>query len=219
MDNDAYLHNVTVSMLLTDQLSGESSGQYGGNWSLQLNAYSPNGFRAAYTQYVISYSGGVMSPDAESYSSAGVFLGEDALPSATIPSSALTTGTQVTITALTNSTGQVVGVSFGVVANNGAVLWAESSGLSGYPFVEAPMVGFETILVGYGGGSQSVATFTQANGVFVFSSSTPLTWTTNFPGNFSWVQYKANGSSESSNLVYWIPQQEASNVIAQSFSK
>jgi hypothetical protein len=218
MDDGAYLHNVTASMLLTGQLSGVSAGEYGGNWSLQLNAYSPNGFEAAYTQFVISYSGGVMMPDAESYSSSGTFLGEDTLPSGDVASSALTTGTQVSITALTNSTGDVVGVSFSVVAYNGDVLWTESAIVTSYPFVEAPIVGFELILVGYGGGSQSIANFTQANGAFVFGSSTPLLSTATFPGDFSWVQYKANGSSESSNLVYLIPQQESSHMIAQSFA-
>jgi hypothetical protein len=217
MDNGAYLHNVTASMLLTNQLSGVSAGQYGGNWSLQLNAYSPNGYGAAFTQFVISYSNGVMIPDVESYSSTGTFLGMDVLSSSAIPSSALTTGTQVSIAALTDSTGGVVAASFSVVANNGNVLSTVSASLTNYPYLEAPMVGFELILVGYGGGSQSVATFTQASGVFQFQSSTPLLWTTTFPGNFSWVQYKANGSSESSNLVYGVPQQQGSNLIAQSF--
>ena len=206
-------------MLLTNQLSGQSTGTYGGNWSLQLNAYPPNGFGAAFTQFVISYSNGVMAADAESYAANGAFLGLDALQSANIASSALTTGAQVSITALTNSTGDVVGMSFGVVAGNGNVLWTESSSVTSYPFLEAPIVGFEAILVGYGGGSQSIATFSQANGVFLFQSSTPLLWTATFPGNFSWVQYKANGSSESSNVVYWTPQQEASSTIAQSFAK
>jgi hypothetical protein len=219
MDNGAYLHNVTVSMILTSQLSGESAGQYGGNWSLQLNAYNPNGFKPAITQYVISYSNGVMFADAESYASNDLFLGLDAFPSAYIASSSLTTGTQVYITASTNSTGNVVGVSFGVVANNGVVLWTETSSVTSYPFVDAPIVGFETILVGYGGGSQSLATFTQANGQFSFQSSTPLLWTATFPGSLSWVQYKNSGSSETSNLVYLTPEQETSNVIVQSFSK
>ncbi|MGH9918233.1 MAG: hypothetical protein ACRD6W_05095, partial [Nitrososphaerales archaeon] len=165
-----------------------------------------------------SYSGGVMLPDVESYSSSGTFLGEDTLPSGNVASSALTTGTQVSITALTNSTGDVVGASFSVVANNGNVLWTESASVTGYSFAEAPIVGLEIILVGYGGGSQSIANFTQAGGAFIFSSSTPLISTATFPGNFSWVQYKANGSSESSNLVYLIPQQESSHVIAQSFT-
>jgi hypothetical protein len=105
------------------------------------------------------------------------------------------------------------------VANNGIVLSTESASLTNYPYLQAPIVGFELILVGYGGGSQSVATFTQASGVFQFQSSTPLLWTTTFPGNFSWVQCKAGGSSESSNLVYGVPEQETSNVIAQSFGK
>lgn len=218
MDNGAFLQNVTASVLLTNQLSGVSAGADAGNWSLQMNAYSPNGFGAAYTQFVISFSGGVMAADAESYSSGGTFLGEDALPSANIESSALTTGTQVSITAITNSTGDVVAVSFSVVANTGNALWTESSSVTNYPFVEAPIVGFEMILVGYGGGSQSVATFTQASGAFIFSSSAPLMWTTTFPGNFPWVQYKADGSSESSNMVYWAPQQETPDMIAQSFT-
>jgi hypothetical protein len=219
MDNGAYLHNLTVSMLLTNQLSGVSAGSYGGNWSLQLNAYSPNGFGAAITQFVISYSTGVMFADIESYASNDAFLGSIALPSTNIASSALTAGTQVSITALTDSTGAVVGVSFSVVASDGNLLWTVSSRVTSYPFVQAPIVGFEVILVGYGGGSQSIATFTQANGVFLFKSATPLFWTATFPGNFSWVQYKNIGSSEKSNLVYWIPQQEMSNVIAQSFAK
>jgi hypothetical protein len=217
MDNGAYLHNVTASMLLTNQLSGVSAGQYGGNWSLQLNAYSPNGYGAAFTQFVISYSNGVMIPDVESYSSTGTFLGMDVLSSSAIPSSALTTGTQVSIAVSTDSTGGVVAASFAVVANNGNVLSTVSASLTNYPYLVAPMVGFELILVGYGGGSQSIVTFTQASGVFQFQSSTPLLWTTTFPGNFSWVQYKANGSSESSNLVYGVPQQQGSNLIAQSF--
>lgn len=218
MDNGAYLHNVTASMLLTNELSGESAGPYGGNWSLQLNAYSPNGFQPAFTQFVISYSSGIMTPDVESYSASGQYLGDVFLPSTNVLSSTLTTGAQVSISALTNSTGDVVGVSFSLVANNGNVLWTESSSVTSYPFAEAPIVGFELILVGYGGGSQSVATFTQANGAFIFQSSTPLVWTTTFPGNFTWVQYKDHGSSESSDIVYWVPQQETSDVIAQAFT-
>jgi len=73
MDNGTYLHNVTASVILTNKLSGVSAGEYGGSWSLQLNAYSPNGYGAAFTQFVISYSNGVMIPDVESYSSTGTF--------------------------------------------------------------------------------------------------------------------------------------------------
>jgi hypothetical protein len=217
MDNGAYLQNVTASMILTNQLSGVSSGEYGGNWSLQLNAYSPNGYAAAFTQFVISYSDGVMIPDVESYSATGTFLGMDALSSSSLPSSALTTGTLVSITALTDSAGNVVGASFVVVASNGDVLSTESASLSNYPNLEAPVMGFELILVGYGGGSQSVATFTQASGTFQFQSNTPLLWTTASPGTFAWVQYKSGASSETSNLVYGVPDQETSQIIAQSF--
>jgi hypothetical protein len=217
MDNGVYLQNVTASMILTNQLSGVSSGEYGGNWSLQLNAYSPNGYAAAFTQFVISYSDGVMIPDVESYSVTGTYLGMDALSSSSVPSSALTTGTRVSITALTDSAGDVVGASFVVVASNGNILSTTSTSLTNYPYLEAPVMGFELILVGYGGGSQSVATFTQASGTFQFQSNTPLLWTTASPGTFSWVQYKSGASSETSNLGYGVPEQETSSVIAQSF--
>lgn len=219
MDNGANLHDVTVSMLLTNQLSGTSAGSYPGNWSLQLNAYSPNGFKPAITQFVMFYGNGVMAADIESYASNDLFLGYVALPTTNIASSALTTGTKLSITTSTNSTGNVIGVSFNIVDANGKVLWAESSSLASYSFLEAPMVGFETILVGFGGGSQSIASFTQATGQFLYQSSTPLSWTATFPGSLSWVQYKNIGSSETSNLVYLTPLQVTSNEIAQSFTK
>jgi len=216
MDNGAPLQNVTASMILTSQLSGESAGQYGGNWSLQLNAFSPNGYPAAFTQFVISYSNGLVIPDVESYSTTGTFLGMDTLSASDVPSSAFTTGTRVSITALTNSAGGVVGASFAVVAGNGNVLSTVSTSLTNYPYLEAPIMGVELILVGFGGGSQSVATFTQASGTFQFQSNTPLLWTATSPGAFPWVQYKSGGSSESSNAVYGVPQQETSSVIVQS---
>lgn len=157
-----------------------------------------------------------MLPDVESYSSTGTFLGMDYFAGGNVPSSALTTGTQVSITALTDSTGAVVGASFQVVNGAGSVIWTETASLTGYSYLEEPIVGFELILVGYGGGSQSVATFTQANGLFQFQSTSPLFWTTTFPGDFSWVQFKGQ-ASETSNVLYGVPQQDTSNTISQSF--
>ena len=76
------------------------------------------------------------------------FLGECALSSSDISSNALATGAQVSINGIDRFHGDVVGASFVVVANNGSVLSTESTSLTGYPCLEAPIVGFELIPVG-----------------------------------------------------------------------
>jgi hypothetical protein len=217
--NGTNLINATTTMNLTSPLDGASAG--GGNWSYQMNMYSPAAFRAAsYMQCVLTDygpgSGNTLA--AEDYWVAVndfVPIRAFSQTSVIVPQSYYASGFSLRIEAVTNSTGNVVGCQYNANAANGTSLMNEyvplSNGIlnSGQPAGVAwktysvPIVGFETHLIG--AYNAETATFTRASGTLTNTASSPIGWTATDPDTFSWVSYKGSGTVEKSDIGYFAP--------------
>jgi hypothetical protein len=221
--NGSYLKNVTVTVLLGSSLSGYtgSSGCYlfpgcvnGGNWSLQVNGYSPPGYQAAYMQWVIGYGFQSILCDAEYLTTSDRLLFAASNQSFTPTQPFFQSGSKMQLTMFTNSTGFVVSVLMNLIRYDGVLVNSQRVQI---PLqYQTPMVGFETQLIGYG--NKETATFSLTDwGQFLYSSPTPLTFTASSPGTFSWVQYKNTGTAEGSNLAYSTLYQPNVNTITQNW--
>jgi hypothetical protein len=222
MDNGTRIQNATFTMALAGQLVGTTppTEVSGGNWSFQVNGYAPPGFEAAYLQWVVAYS--QTSPrsanlifEAEYYAVSDARVLLDSVGTGLNPN-VLAAGTQISIGVVTNSTGNVVASNLMVTELNGTAAYKTILDFKPYSSVDPPVVGFEPSLIGYCCGGH--ATFTQADGVFLAHAQTPMSWTANFPGVYPWVQYKHIGTVETSNIRYWLPQEDSTTIV-QEFSE
>jgi len=213
--NGTNLINATTTMSLSGPLDGVGVG--GGNWSYQMNMYSPAAFTvASYMQCVLTNNGPEVN--AQDYWVAAndfVPIRASSQTLTSIPQSEYVSGFSMRIEAVTNSTGYVVGCQYNANAANGASLMNEyvplSKGVlnSGAPAGEAwqnysaPTVGFEIHLIGpY---NAETANFSRASGTLTNTASTPMGWTATDPDTFSWVSYKGSGTVEKSNIGYFEP--------------
>lgn len=217
--NGTNLINATTTMNLTGPLDGASAG--GGNWSYQLNMYSPANFTvASYMQCVLSdYGpGSANALVAQDYWVAvNDFVALRAFGQAlvSIPQSYYVSGFSMSIEAVTNSAGDILGCQYDASAANGTSLMNEyvplSKGIlnSGAPAsatwqtYSVPTVGFETHLIG--AYNAETATFAHASGTLTNTASSPIGWTATDPDTFSWVSYKGSGTVEKSNIGYFAP--------------
>ncbi|MDA4114751.1 MAG: hypothetical protein OK474_11965 [Thaumarchaeota archaeon] len=216
-DNGSRIQNVTVTASLDSPLRVTSS-LYNGNFSLQINAYSPNGYQPAYMQWVIGCSAqfvpGLMGCYLQAYyvqANDGVLLAQSGIPQyLVVPSPDLTTGTNISISANTNSTGNVVSASGQIELANGTVVFSSLVSLTTFQYgspnpivgnAQAPIVGFETQLIGDGNGD--AATFTQGSGSLIVKAATPI-WSSPSPVGLPYVQYNLpnKGTVEKSNIAY-----------------
>jgi hypothetical protein len=198
-------------MTLTDKMSGISrEATYGtvrGNWSFQLNAYAPTGYKAAYMQYVFGYDSGVGYFSVEYWSVSDTMLiatyGSSLI---SLPSSRFVSGMKIAITPLTNSTGNIIGANFRLdtattaLYNQNLLLTSVAPNSKQY---QSPMIGLEAHLIGYCCGES--ANFTKATGQFSYQSVTPLVFTSLAPKSFHFVQYQNTGTIEHSNISYGPP--------------
>jgi hypothetical protein len=220
MDNGMPIQNATVSMILAGPLVGTTlPASLGGNWSFQVNAYAPPGYLSAYMQFVASYvptgvATGLVVFNVEYFAQNDLKL--LSLATSGPINSGMVAGTHISLGIMTNSTGNIVGASIKVTEFNGTVPYNSHFSLKPYPSLASPMVGFEPSLIGYCCAAR--ATFTQANGIFLAQAQSPITWTANFPGAYPWVQYKDIGTVETSNIRYWLPQQDSTTIV-QAFSQ
>lgn len=231
--NGTNLINATTTMNLSGPLDGASVG--GGNWSYQMNMYSPAAFTvASYMQCVLTNSGpesGNRVITQDYWVAANDFVPIIAAGQAAvnIPQSEYVSGFSMRIEAVTNSTGYVVGCQYNANAANGASLMNEyvplSKGVStsGAPAgaawqnYSAPTVGFETHLIGpY---NAKTANFSRASGTLTNTASTPIGWTATDPDTFPWVSYKGSGTVEKSNIGYFEPALLAAPIPSTSTTK
>jgi hypothetical protein len=216
-DNGSRIQNVTVTADLGSPLSVTSS-QDNGNFSLQVNAYSPGGYVPAYMQWVIGcaaqFTPGLMGCYLQAYyiqENDGVLLDQDGTPEdIVVPSSDLTTGTNISISANTNSTGSVVSASGEIRLANGTVVFSSLVSLTTFQYgnpnpvvgdAQVPIVGFEAELIG--DGNADYATFTEASGSLIVKASGPI-WSSPSPVGLPYVQYNLpnKGTVEKSNIAY-----------------
>jgi hypothetical protein len=231
--NGSDLINATTTMSLSGPLDGAGVG--GGNWSYQMNMYSPAAFTvASYMQCVLTNNGpgaGNLVVAQDYWVAANDFVpiiasGQTVV---SIPQSEYVSGFSMKIEAVTNSTGYVVGCQYNANAANGTGLMNEyvplSKGVlnSGAPAVtawrnySAPIVGFETQLIGpY---NAETANFSRASGTLTNTASTPMGWTATDPDTFSWVSYKGSGTVEKSNIGYFEPALLAASISSTSTTK
>jgi len=217
--NGTNLINATTTMSLSGPLDGTGVG--GGNWSYQMNMYSPAAFTvASYMQCVLTNNGpeagnGIVAQDYWVAANDFVPIRASSQTLTSIPQSEYVSGFSMRIEAVTNSSGYVVGCQYNANAANGASLMNEyvplSKGVlnSGAPAglawqnYSAPTVGFETHLIGpY---NAETANFSRASGTLTNTASTPMGWTATDPDTFSWVSYKGSGTVEKSNVGYFEP--------------
>ena len=218
-DNGSRIQNLTVTANLDSPFKVTSS-QYNGNFSLQINAYSPNGYLPAYMQWVIGCSAqftpGLMGCYLQAYyiqANDGVLLAQIGIPQdIVVPSSDLTTGTNISISANTNSTGNVVSALGQIKLVNGTVVFSSIVSLTTFQYgssipivgnAQAPMIGFETQLIG--DGNADVATFTEASGSLIVKTAGPI-WSSPSPVGLPYVQYNLpnKGTVEKSNVAYGV---------------
>jgi hypothetical protein len=216
-DNGSRIQNLTVTAILDSPFMVTSS-QDNGNFSLQINAYSPDGYSPAYMQWVLGCAAqstpGLMGCYLLAYyiqANDGVLLNQDGVPQETlVPSSDLTTGTNISISAETNSTGYVVSASGQVRLANGTVVFSSLVSLTTFQYgnpdpiigdAQAPFVGFEAQLIG--DGNADVANFTEASGFLVVKAAGPI-WSSPSPVGLPYVQYNLpnKGTVEKSNVAY-----------------
>ena len=169
-------------------------------------------------QWVIRLCGPVQSRtmgcDPQAYyiqANDGVLLNQDGVPQETyVPSSDLTTGTNISISAETNSTGYVVAASGQIQLANGTVVFSSLVSLTTFQYgnpnpivgdAQAPFVGFETQLIG--DGNADIANFTEASGFLVVKAAGPI-WSSPSPVGLPYVQYNLphKGTVEKSNVAY-----------------
>ena len=228
--NGTDLINATTTMSLSGPLNGAAVG--GGNWSYQMNMYSPAAFTvASYMQCVLTNDGPkagnrIIAEDYWVAANDYVPITASGQTVVSIPQSEYVSGFSMRIEAVTNSTRYVVGCQYNVNAANGDSLMSEyvplSDGVlkSGAPAgaawqtYSAPTVGFETHLIGpYNG---ETANFSRASGTLTNTASTPMGWTAIDPDAFSWVSYKGSGTVEKSNIGYFEPALSATPISSTS---
>jgi hypothetical protein len=167
-------------------------------------------------QSTVHNSSGIYLDDVAEYFQANdgsLLLSSDGL--AYVPFADFTTGTTMSVTAKVNSAGNVSTIDDLVKSANGVTLFSATLSIGacnqGYVcYAQAPTVGVDAILVGYGNGY--VTTFTEANGTISYASSTPLGHNPSSDIGLSWVQQDYDGGpntvNENSNLVYGVPSEE-----------
>jgi hypothetical protein len=231
--NGTNLINATTAMSLSGPLDGASVG--GGNWSYQMNMYSPAAFTvASYMQCVLTNYGPesgnlVIAQDYWVAANDFVPIRASGQTVVIIPQSEYVPGFSMRIEAVTNSTGYVVGCQYNANAANGASLMNEYVPLSegvlnsgafagaAWQNYSAPTVGFETHLIGSYNGE--TANFSRASGTLTNTASTPMGWTATDPDAFSWVSYKGSGTVEKSNIGYFEPALLAAPIPSTSTTK
>jgi hypothetical protein len=216
-DNGSRIQNATVTARL-DSPFRVTSSQDNGNFSLQINAYSPNGYQPAYMQWVVGCAAqfvpGLMGCYLQAYyiqANDGVLLDQSGTPQFVIvPSADLTTGTSISISTNTNSTGNVVSASGQIELANGTVVFSSLVSLTTFQYgspapivgnAQTPIVGFETQLIG--DGNADAATFTLASGSLIVKAAGPI-WSSPSPVGLPYVQYNLpdKGTVEKSNIAY-----------------
>jgi hypothetical protein len=228
------IQNLTVSFQLLGPMSGwcQNTSLYtcpmpSGNWSLQLNAYSPPGYAPGYMQYGVSYGG--ESPRFIQFFVeywAPVTVNWTANCDA-VSDGLFTNGTYLAVSALTNRTGNVVIASFKVVRFDGTILCRQSFDIEKYARVTyggsnwweyvPPMMGFTTEMIG--AWNYQYALFEHLQGNFIWTANSAMTWTSAPPASFSYIQWKLSGTSEDANVSYAVPSQMAPNTMTQSVTK
>ena len=224
-DGGSRIDTFTVTYTLAGPLRGTTAGS--GNFSFQVNGYSPNGYVPAYMQWVIQVgaaSSGLSRASFEVYyiqANDGLLIFqpvEGTIDALTVADFAA--GTTIAITVNTNSTGDVNGASGTIRLADGVVVFSASDAITTYSQetgstegtgnAQAPVVGFETQLIGEGSSSSCPCgdtTFTQASGTISYVSSTALVAGAT-PVGLPYVQYNGeddgipNGTIEKSNITY-----------------
>jgi hypothetical protein len=215
------LSNFTTTWTLAGPLRGTDN--IGGNFSFQVNGYSPPGYVPSYMQWVVvCVPGGVGLLYCHVQvmyvqQNDGVLI--ELIPPSTIDSiadSEMTTGTTIAVSVYMNSTGNVDGTSGTIKTASGVTIFAAqmtigqfspaTGSTEGTGNAQAPVTGFEAQLIGSGsseifGIGQTL--FTQAAGSVSYSSVTQLL-SLHSPVGLPYVQYNGanKGTIEKSNLDY-----------------
>jgi uncharacterized protein DUF5648 len=179
--------------------------------SLQLNCYSPQGFNSAWQQYTLFLDNGNLNWEIQNW-----IAGIDANPYsprfirdsgwlASLDGNALPSGIRLRIALIYDAYGFVLGANF--FAYQGAATLGQKQMLiqdilgpavSGVAFGSAPILAFQSLLVGTGNGSTT--TFAQGGvGILRYKATSPLQATTQLPAN---VGFHVTGTGENSNIIY-----------------
>lgn len=207
MDNGSLIQNFKATWHLAGPLLGSSPlSPLKGNFSFQLNSYAPQGYEAAYNQYVVTvFKSGTNTHslllEAQYISASDATVAQAGGLLIPVPSSVFDAGYNITIALTTNILTDAVMVSSGILDPKGNLIYSDSIDLEkNFPKFLTPSVGFEAQLIG--DCCADTAIFTQASGEIVYSADSPIGWTSAFPGSFPWVQYPNIGTVEKSNVNY-----------------
>jgi Repeat of unknown function (DUF5648) len=186
--------SVEIDLSSDVQASSVNKGVMG--FGFQLNAFSPQNFTSGYQQYVLRLAGkdlhwAINNYSASSYAISNI-LGDEKI--CTLKSAMLAAGMKLTIQLIYDAFGNVLGATFS--AYSGKKKLGDKTALikdinNGIAFGAAPIIGFQMVLVGYGGGAQTTLT-PGGGGVFRYEATTPL---------FAEVTAPANSESPTSFTV------------------
>ncbi len=210
------INNFTTALHFSSNLVGAScciSGESVGNWSLEVNTYSPAGYNAAFNQFVLTYEGnGFFIFDQEYYATSDALLFQSTRQFQAASDAVLTPESVVSLTIQTNSQGTPMNA---IMSISNLTLDSYSISLSLEPSAayNAPIVSASTVLVGYTSGES--ATFTSGSGTLSYEAQGGLSWQNSVP---TYAQYYNAILAENSNMVYGLPTQVNSTGISQSFS-
>jgi len=200
--------DLSVTIEITQNIVGE------GGFSFQLNGNSPVGALVSWQQYVISFAPPDPPMQPKPTLSASInnwgapFI--EPPPFFTFPgtSPTLPAGYQLTISLSNDASGNITGVTFTVVDNQGNVT-SQVNPLPANPV--APINSFQFVLVGITNAENNY--LTTGAGTIIYTATSPLTAVSKEPSCSI-----PNGTAEQSNSVYGELPDSASTYVVQSFS-
>jgi len=188
----------------------------GGGFSFQLNCNSPLGANVRWQQYVIAFDptgpAPVLSGSVNNWASNPKVPFIEPPPFLTLPghSPTLPAGYQLTITLANDANGNITGVTFTAVDNQGNIS-SQNNELPTVPSSVAPIYSFELVLVGKTDAEYHY--LTNGAGKIIYSATSPLTALSQEPGCST-----TNGTAEQSNSVYGELPEGSSTQVVQTFA-
>jgi hypothetical protein len=184
-------------------------------FSFQLNCFSPGQFKDVAQQYVIGYDGSNLYGQVNNWKidpndpSKFDVLINDSAALATVSGQRLPAGWRLLISLGNDGNGNITGATFSVVdpKGNNAGKHSTSIGKSD----QAPIMGFEMVLVGPGNGESVM--LSSGSGSFQYVASSLVNVSVDIP-----VCAETSVTEETANTLYGSMSADASNILTQRFS-